>query len=290
MLTLRLILAVISTTLLFVSTSSAFWTFDHLKIVDHRIDHHSEGTTIYCSVENTHETEDSHISMVTVSFKKGDQVVFVAVSDEIRFHGPGQIVDFVFGTDFRDISTETDLKPEDYDSYEIYAVGHPVGLHHKVLEYDRKSEKYHDDNGNYVEGEVTLKEGSFKWIQFETGFGYFRQIFTGEVVNNTNAIIHDISIFVDFYDSDGKKTSFIRAASNYNPILGTLIYPGQSLPFIAVDDLSRPASSWTTEIGYRATEIVGFASELSVDMEQDDEGEVPAAVESISWGMIKSTF
>ena len=278
-----------------------YYTTDSLEVVDFRVDH-SDKAIIYCSVKNTREIEDTRRTKVVVSFKKGDKIIYVALSGDLNVHDPGQISEFVFGpgkdlnilfaTDLRLNLNQVDFKLEDYDSYEIYVLSRPVSLRHEVLEFDKVNERYHDENGNYVEGDISLKEESFNVIERKVDFGsgpFYRNLVMGEVVNNTNAIIHNVRISFEF---NNEKFEYANVASNYNPILGTLIYPGESVPYVIDVDTRSPIESWAAETSFRPAEIVGFDYEQIDDsgQEKEDEEITPSVVEMTSWGMIKSTF
>ena len=262
--------------LTFVSTSSAFWTSDNLVLLSYNIKSRGNKTLIECSIENTHETDSSFRTAIVVSFRKDDLVVFMVnhmlPDEKYIYTGAGQVQDF---------SLIADIDDDEYDTYDIIIVGSftndpPGGV-----------------SKSAVKGEMTIDKPKVTIVEWSNCSGARFVTVYGEVTNNTNASVTNVITNVGFSDTDGNLISVAIANQESNPLLGTLINPGESVPFAATVHTFGTIGSWGTRAGFNPIRIVGFAEESSDDSDQeqeDDSGEVPAAVMAISWGQLKSSF
>ena len=264
MLTLRLILAVISTTLLFVSTSDAIWTSDNIELLDHNVRDRHGKTYVTGLIQNTHETDNSFKTTVIVSFKKDYTVVLVVNhlihNDNFLYLGAG---------DTHDLTFQVDILSDDYDTYDIRVVGS------FVVQFPESVDEY------LVEGEVSIYKENLTIVRWKNDRGALFVTAYGEFTNHSNAVITDVVVSVSFYETGGILISIASANKDNNPLLGSLINPGETIPFVATQFTFGTIDSWRVRTSFDPINIVGFFQ---------DEGEIPSTVERISWGMIKSTF
>ena len=235
------------------SSAYAFRSGEHLELlsVEESIDDY--GLAVFSgTVQNTSATQ-SVMLHVHVILKK-DGVIVARYLGRISFEflnglGPGRSTDF---------SVKTDYEPGDYDEFYVSLKGYPADIDLDMVEGDL----------DIVEGSVGLTTSVYLLVEYT--------VLYGELVNNTNAVVTDITVEFDLLDGRDNLIGIASTRSFVEFLQFFELGPGESVDFAAL--VPRASESrvkgWEPRVSFRAIELVGL--------------DIPTAITETTWGQIKN--